>query len=488
METRLDKLADVVEPILHAARIPGVAIAVVSGGRVHAAGYGYRDLQARLPMTSRTIFPIASTSKSINATLLGMLVDEGKLSWDTPVREYLPGFCLSDPLRSTQITLRDLMTMRTGLPRHDWLWVDSVLSRSELVQRLRHLELTAGFRERYQYNNLTVTTAGYVAEVVTGRSWDALVQERILDPLGMRTTSFSLPAAGNATASYHENGRRELVPSPRLATEVTAPSGGAIHSTVEDMARWMLFNLGRGGLQHALPLQPHTLKTIHAPQVVVIGDVAGAERKPNAMYAMGWMVDHYNGCERLSHGGYLHDVDTEMMLVPAENMGVITVSNFGPPLLALPICEHVFDIMTCRRSPRSWQDALQKYEAAIADTRGRGETLVRIAGTQPSRALEEYAGSYVHAGYGEVRISREDERLTLQRHRLSFRLRHWHYDVWTFENTELFSIHRPHPFDAASLVSFHPSIEGRIDSLAIRLEPAAEPIRLLRSSLAGHMS
>jgi len=198
----IEALDLIVPPVLRAARIPGAALAVVAEGEtLFANGYGYRDLQQRLPLTGRTIFPIASTSKALNAVLIGMLVDEGRLAWDVPVQQYLPQFQLSDPLISAQVTLRDLLAMRTGLPRHDWVWLGHPMSRPSLVSRLRHLPLSAGFRERFQYSNISATSAGHIAEVVTG--WPKTRDSRI----------FSEPRFGEITAQLWSSLRAESMKS-----------------------------------------------------------------------------------------------------------------------------------------------------------------------------------------------------------------------------------------------------------------------------------
>ena len=150
-------------------KVPGLAIAVVQDGKiVYARGFGYRDLDKKLPVTPHTIFGIGSCSKAFTATTMGILVDEGKLEWDKPVREYLPTFRLSDEVATDRVTPRDLMTHRTGLPRHDNVWIRSELTRQQMFDALHTLEFSRDIRQTYQYNNLMVMTAGYLVGTIAG--------------------------------------------------------------------------------------------------------------------------------------------------------------------------------------------------------------------------------------------------------------------------------------------------------------------------------
>lgn len=466
-------------PMLQAARIPGAAIAIVAKGRtVFAKGYGLRNIETGLPMTVDTLYPIASTSKAINATLIGTFVEEGKLAWDTPVQEYLPGFRLIDSYVSAHVTLRDLVTMRTGLPRHEWTWLENPSSRADLVARLHHLEPSAGFRERFQYCNLTATAAGHVVEVVAGHRWEELAKERVFDPLGMRSTFVNLALYDRVTGSYHENAQREIIPSIRLSSEVTAPSGGSIHSTVEDMARWMLFNLSGAQTDIRQLVSQKTLEEIHTAQVVTGADATGPS--PGSSYALGWFVDSYNGRTRLSHSGYLHDVNSDVMLFPQDEVGIVSFINFGFPRLARLINEHAFDLIMGFESERSCRDALSRYEEKIGETRKKHASLPRVEGTAPSHALVAYTGIYAHPAYGlfEVRCANDD--LILHRNRLALPLRHWHYDAWIARDTSMFCLHAPHAFDPESRILFETDADGEVCALSTRLEPAVEPIRFKR--------
>lgn len=477
LHSRLGRIDELIETTLKAARIPGAALAVVANGAVvHARGYGWRDLSAKLPMNARTVYPIASTTKPVNATLIGMLTEQQILDWDTPVQRYVPGFRLRDAVISTRVTLRDLVTMRTGLPRHDWVWLGAQVTRAELMQKLPLLELSADFRQRFQYCNLSAIVAGHVAEVVTGKRWEALVQQRIFAPLGMRSSFCSQPARGNVTLSYHENARRQLILSERRACEATAPSGGAIHSTVLDMAQWILFNLAGGKVGQRRLISTAILSQIHAPQVV-IGDRPLARLPADACYALGWLVDWQGGYKRLSHGGYLHDVSSAIAFYPESGIGLVCCLNLGGPVSADFVTQRVFEVLMNVTPKLTLQQRLAEYEKSIASERERNESAAPVPNTKPSHALAAYTGRYRHPAYGEIDIGQRQRQLWLQFNDLRLAIKHWHHDCWIAQDDERWLIHQPHPFERASPIQFHPNRQGGIDALSIALETEVPPIR-----------
>ena len=481
-----EELDATVEPLLRAARIPGAAVAIVSGGRlILAKGYGRRDMKANLPMTADTCYPIGSTTKAITATLIGMMVDEGRLAWDAPVQTYLPWFRLYDCNISAQVTLRDLLAMRTGLPRHEWTWIGDSIGRASLVERLKHLEPTAGFRERFQYSNLTSAAAGHIAEVVSGRSWEDLVQQRILTPLGMDRTGFARPTAGRFNLSYHEGGIRELQVNQPHSIEVLGPAGGSINSTVEDMARWMSFNLGSGTWQGRKLIESQTLAEVQAPLIAARGDATCPT--PGAAYAMCWFVDHYNGRPRTSHVGYIHDVSSAVMLFPEDGMGIVCFTNFGAARLARVIGQYALDWVMGFKPEQTVEEQLLQYEAKIAATRESIASVPRARETTPSHPLDDYAGTYEDPGYGKITIRRDGRELQLCRGELILPLRHWHYDGWVAANAEsfpleVFPLDERHAFDGGSRILFDSNADGEIAAVSIRLEPAVAAIRFEKLS------
>lgn len=472
----------VVRRVLNAARIPGGAVAVVANGQiVHAAGYGFRDIESRQKVGMNTIYPIASTTKAMNATLLGMLIDEGVLEWDAPIQRYIPNFQLCDSISSSRVTVRDLITMRTGLPRHEWMWLAHPLHRADLTDRLRHLDLSAGFRERFQYCNLTVIVAGHIAEVIMGKAWEELITERIFQPLGMTDTVLSPETTSDMTVSYHETRDRALIVSPRFETRCAGPCGGSINSTVSDMARWILFNLSDGRAGEKQLIKVETLSEIHRAQLPVETDESAPSK--NSAYALGWFVDRYNGRRWISHSGYLHEVHSDVSLFPDEKIGIVAFTNFGAPRMSTYITRCVSDLLIGTVTDDSLERRLSEYEGKVADTQKKRTALIygqeNIVHSLP---LGSYEGVYNHPGYGDITIQLSNSELVLQRDNLKFKLRHQSANTWVPHENNLFPIHETHSFDSAGAVAFHEDAFGEIARLDILLEPLVDPIQFTKLS------
>nr|WP_047169306.1 serine hydrolase domain-containing protein [Sphingomonas sp. Y57] len=478
-----DRVDRVMEAALAETRAPGAAVAVVIDGALRfARGYGLRAAGGTAPVDAATAYPIASTTKAINATLLGMLVDEGRLDFDARLRGYLPDVRFADPVATDHATLRDLITMRTGLPRHDWLWKGYPASRGELASRLAWLEPSCAFRERFQYNNLTTTLAGHAAERVIGESWDRMVATRILEPLGMSATSFTRPQAENVTDCHHENADRAIVTTRLLSTAATAPSGGAIWSTVEDMARWAAFNLDAGWVGGRRLIDGNILADIHRPQIEMGADSTAPS--PTAAYALGWCVDQHAGRRRVSHGGYLHDVSSDVTLFPDERLAIVSFLNFGCVLPARVVNEQIADRLFGRASP-PLADHRRAYEAKV-DDRARANLAGVGAGIgmgdKARGCISIYAGAYQHPGYGDVELHPDADGKGLLFHRgdLRERLEPARDGSWRFAPSDRYPIHLVHPFERSNRVMLAADETGAERALSLRLEPSLPPIRFVR--------
>jgi CubicO group peptidase (beta-lactamase class C family) len=254
---------EVVEEAIKTFKVPGLAISIVKDDKViFAQGFGYRDIEQKLPMTADSLLAIGSTTKAFTTFILGKLVDEGKLDWDKPVRTYIPWFQLYDPMVGERITPRDLVTHNSGLPRHDLVWYGNyTASRKEFVSRLAYLQPSAGFREIYQYNNLMYLTAGYLIEVLTGKKWEEVVRDMIFEPLGMSRTNISVVDSQKdkdfAQPYLEREGKIEKVPFRNLTNMGPV---GSINSSVNEMSKWIMVHLNNGkyrGRQFRDKYQPH---------------------------------------------------------------------------------------------------------------------------------------------------------------------------------------------------------------------------------------
>ena len=316
--SKIDALA---ESALRAWQAPGCAVAIVKGDRViFQKGYGVKELGKPDPITTRTVFAIGSTTKAFTTALLAMLNDEGRLQWDDPVRKYLPAFQLADPLANERLTLRDLVSHRTGLSRNDVLWYGSPMSRGELLERIGRVPLTKPFRSAWQYQNLMFLAAGEAAAAAAGTSWDALVRQRIFEPLGMRSTSSSTwdVAADHASPHVRREGRTQLTAWRNI--DNIAPAG-SINSNLEDLSNWLRLQMNDGVAPNGGRLiSSRNMREMHTPQMAMRPEDWGrnfTDETSQMAYGLGWFLMDYRGHHVVNHGGAI-DGFSGQLFIPAE--------------------------------------------------------------------------------------------------------------------------------------------------------------------------
>ncbi len=300
MPKQLEGFSDFVAEKMEEWTVPGLAIAVVKNGEVvFAQGYGLRDIHKGLKVTPETLFGLGSVTKAFTTMSIGILVDEGKLEWDTPVKAYLPSFKLYDPFATERISPRDLVVHISGLPRHDLVWLDSSCSRQELLERMAHLEPNRDFRTYFQYQNLTYVAAGYLVGQLVGNSWEQFVQERILDVLEMPSSNFSVQRS-QESADYalpYRERDGEAVETPFLVLDAIGPAG-SLNSSALDLANWVLLHLGAGEFKGRRVISESGLAQMHAPQVVAhgmpgLGITVRHGELGYVNYGLGWLLQRY---------------------------------------------------------------------------------------------------------------------------------------------------------------------------------------------------
>ena len=378
--------------------VPGAAVtAVVDGEVVLADGFGCRD-ESR-PVTSRTLFMLASDTKCFAAATLCLLVEDGLLDLDAPVQEHLPWFAMHDDAVSERVTCRDLLAHRTGLPRHELMTIGNgafAISNEDIARRMRHLPASRPFRAGFGYNNAHYAAAGHVAEVVSGKPWKQLLAERVLVPLDMAgTTTYRPDLTRGDFAAPHVNGTR----LPFQTRDYDLPSGGLV-SHADDMGRWLLARLGRASLS------PQLLATLHAPAAPPVGALPFPELH-DLGYALGNQAYSYRGHRLQLHGGSQLGFASQVAVLPEAQVGVSVLTNtFGsrlPLALALTLVDHLLEL-----EPIPWGERLAEPTAASPT-----ESPSPRAGDH-----SRFAGTYHHPAYGDFSLTPQDGTLRVSFHGL----------------------------------------------------------------------
>lgn len=428
----------IVTSTMRAWQIPGAAVAIVKNDRVvYVSGYGTKELGGTEPVTGDTLFQIASTSKAFTSTALAMLAAEKKLSFDDPVREHLDYFHLSDLCADSQVTIRDIVSHRTGLSRHDELWDNSPFTREDVVRRIGRVELSKPFRSAYQYQNIMYIAAGEVVAKASGMPWEDFMKKRIFQPLAMThtiTSDADWNAADHATG-YQYDWRTGRISPQRPSDTTTIGAGGAIKSSAADMANWLRFQLTNGTFNQAELTDAAMLEETKTPNTVIRmeGLAREANTETNVMsYAMGWVVQDYRGELLVSHAGALNGFRTHVDLLPRRNSGFVVLINVGRGLALVSLRNALADLLA-NKPGRDW-NAYYLMVDRRADEKGAAEKEARhakrVPDTTPSRPLENYSGEYESPAYGTAKVSFVDGHLVLQWSRMTIPLTHFHYDVF----------------------------------------------------------
>ncbi len=454
-------------------KVPGLAIAIVKDGEViYAKGHGQRDVARNLPMTADTLLPIGSSTKAFTTAVMAALVDEGKLDWEKPIRTWIPWFKLQDPVATDRMTPLDLVTHRSGMPRHDSLWYNATMGRKEMVRRLQYLEPNKDFRTDFQYNNAMFLTAGYLTEEITGKSWEDSVREQIFQPLAMKRANFSVEVTqkdADFSQPYREEKDGTVKQIPYRGITNVGPAG-SINASVNEVAAWVAMHLAKGTYQGKQVLSPTSVAFLHTPKMVLGTPQTKPEVVPGG-YAPGWFTDVYRGHQRIHHGGNIDGFSAMVMMVPDANLGIVVLTNMdGTPtrdLLPRYVIDRVLGL-----EAQDWSGPALKRKAEGKAQEKEAEAKKKAArkpGTQPSHPLEDYAGDYEHPGYGQVHAEVKGPRIEVTFNGIRTPLEHWHFDTFNGLKAE-------DPVFEDEKLQFGMGLDGEIDSLAIALEPSVKPI------------
>jgi CubicO group peptidase (beta-lactamase class C family) len=474
----IPELERLIADVMEEWKVPGLAVAVVQNGEVaFVRPYGLRDVEAGSKVTTDTQFQLMSVSKSFTATGLARLVDERRMDWKKPVREYIPEFRLHDAIASDRVTVRDLLCHHSGLPRHDWIWLPGDLLPAQMLAAMRYLEPSDDIRSTFQYSNLGYLVASMVAERVSGQSW-AEFTCALSDKLHMDVTFTveELAAAADAAVPYAMEGDTR-VRSKLWPVSVTA--AGGMSTSIASFANWLRFHLDKGEFEGQRLLSPRLIQELQKPRVHV-GPPEFAEYS-DVHYGLGFRAHIYRGERVVWHGGGFTGTNTLMMMLPDRSIGVAVLANIGMIPLFAPhiLANYVFD-RVCGKEPVPWLDRFREWRRkffAQQDVDRQAGKASRKPATQPGRDLADYAGDYEHPGYGRITITYAEGKLHWAFRGMSEPLAHRHYD--TFELPEA-------PKSPGGLLpgqlalSFSNDREGNIASVAVPFEPLVKDIAFTR--------
>jgi CubicO group peptidase (beta-lactamase class C family) len=424
---------------LAAWHVPGVAVAIVKDGKAtYLKGHGVRRLGRPEPVTPDTLFPIASCTKAFTTAAMAVLADEGKMAWDDPVRKHLPWFHLADPRADRLVTLRDLLTHRTGLRSHDLLWYRSPWTQEEIIRRAGRLPLDKPFRGAFQYQSTMFTAAGHAVAAAAGTPWADFVRKRLLEPLGMTGVVFTTKDAC-ARPDYafpHRPGPRGEPEVIDFCPQEVPDPAGAVHAGARDLAKWLLFQLGDGTVAGGRVVSARNLLETHTPQIDLEMDRSDRQTFPETRrmsYGLGWVIFDNGDYHVLAHGGVIDGFRSYLLLVPERRLGIVLLNNLHQTRMNTALGNSLLDLLLGRPS-RDWNaivKEVERQERADADARQRDLLARRVPGTQPSCDWAAYAGTYEHPAYGEVTVSVGPGGLVWQWHSFRAVLEHFHYDTFT---------------------------------------------------------
>ena len=419
-------------------KVPGLAIAVVKNDSVLLMkGYGTRTMGTSQPVDEHTLFAIGSSSKAFTSTLVAMMVDQGKMRWDDPATTYLPGLQLFDPYVTRELTVRDLLTHRSGLARGDLMWYGTDYNRDEILRRVRFLKPTWSVRSHFGYQNIMYLAAGQAVAHAAGKSWDDLIRERIFTPLGMTESNTSIRdlAGKSNVATPHTDVNDTLMIVPWHNIDNIGPAG-AINSNVADMIKWVRFQLAQGSVNGKSLVSAGALGETHTAQMTIPVGADAKQVNPYThleSYGMGWFLQDYRGRELDQHGGNIDGMSAMVALMPEEKLGMVILTNAnGSPVPSIAMYRVIDALLN--EPARDWSgEYLKQFDKLRAQAKETEQKRLaqHAMGTKPSLSPDQYVGVYSDSMYGDANVRLANGVLKMS-YGTAFdgELEHWHYDTF----------------------------------------------------------
>ncbi|KAG0360990.1 hypothetical protein BG005_009450 [Podila minutissima] len=457
--------------------IPGMGVAIIHKGKlIFAEGFGKRNKKD--PFTPETRSMLGSLTKAFTATAIGELVAEGKLDWDTtPVNTYLPEFETIDPLVTSQLTLKDLLSHRTNFPPLDFSWLWGTEDVRNLIKRIRYVEIKSKLGVLTNYNNIMYCVAGEAAAKVAGIPFTKLVRNKVLKPLGLSNTGFSMSemakkpnfAVPFQAASYEDAVAGRFTELPLDGASDLSTAAGDMYASVLDLARWGQAVLSEGMVDGKQVLSKANIAATLTSQTVYAGYVRHPDLAPSTQYGMGWVLNQYKGNNIFEHGGHHFGYVTNLALFPNAELVVAHVTNAGTTGLPMYLAYHVADQLLGLPKSIDWLNVnailASKNMWAWEKAREKGIFPPRVPNKPPTHELSGYVGEYLHSGHGTATVSLEDNQLHISLAAFKGVLTHYHYDSFTtvFEHSAL---------KMGELITFSIGTDGSVSGVSFSAQGA----------------
>lgn len=437
-DKRLKGIDKDLNTLLQTAKAAGFSVAVVEKDKViYSAGFGYRDYEKKLPADANTLFAIGSSTKAFTSAVLGLLRADGKLDFDDSPLKYVPELKFYNNDLNGNVNIEDLMSHRTGIPRHDYSWyLFPTHNRDSIIQRIKYQEPFTGLRKQWHYNNFMFTVQGVIAEKITGKSWEDNIRERFLVPLGMTRTNVSIAemkSASNAALGYDV--KNDVITKTDYYDIASMAPAGAINSSANDVANWLIMWINKGKFNGKEILPENYINEAMSSHSVIHGGLPSKEF-PNtfmANYGYGWMLSSYKGHYRVEHGGNIDGFSASVAFFPADNIGIVVLANQNgssiPSLVRNTIADRLLGIKAT-----NWNEELKKgmkKEKEAEEEAKKSMKKDEAPAKAPSHDLGDYTGSYANPGYGNFEIVKTGDSLFAKFKNTRFYLKHKHYDVFT---------------------------------------------------------
>ena len=452
---------------------PGAGVAIIYKGElVFVKGYGYRDFENKLPVTKNTLFQIASNTKLFTTVAAGMLVEEGVFNWDKPIKESVPELEFYNDFLNSNVTLRDMLGHKTGVSRHDMIWLQSDFSRKELFERIKYLKPAIPLRQDFIYNNLMYTAVGYSIELKTGLSWEDYVRQNIFAPLEMNNTVFSI-AEMQKTKDYAVpyNEKRDttlLYKTPLKEDGASIGPAGSIITSLNDLSHWVIALMNKGKYKNKEVIPASVIYETLKPGIAFRNsdlEKKGYKERLNVTYGMARNIEVYKGNVITKHGGALPGFHSQVMILPYDDIGIITFSigdqgaSLGNTIIGYNLVDRLLGLDQTDWNGRLLSDYSKRKKS---NKKARAKVrLDQIKGTSPTHALKDYSGTFTNKVYGDFKIDYNNDSLYFNFRNRTLPLKHYHYNRFETPNDEDFG---------KWSINFNISAQGEINKAKISID------------------